>query len=409
MLRDRIWRLCHGASLVFLAALIHLSWQASPARAQTSTQVSPSLPQRLHASQALVLQVYVLENGVTPVESGIVEFFRVVDNQGQPEMRLIGSAAVSTGIARLHLSRQSVGEHRFYFRYLGNSTHAPGQAGHSRPVVVTADRLAPAVAIEGPETGAADIEVLTYQVRVYSGSLQQGTPTGSVSLYLDGIEFQRALLSPEFRDRSHPTPDGVAAIRFSLPSGQRRLTARYHGDTAFLPAETDEPFEVDVQPRAIGTRTTIYAPGRVITGTQGVIEARVQSDDGTTPFGRVRFLEGQDEFASANLGSDGWARVTMAAPEPGRYMIRAEFVGATAQGRPWFMPSISSPIPVVVAPSVMASRVVLDVAPRVELHRPLRLVARLSANDGIPGGHVSFRAGGRNWPRPGSRAGWPRR
>jgi len=150
-----------------------------------------------------------------------------------------------------------------------------------------------------------------------------GTPTGNV-VFVDTC----CTLTPPLTQTTLGTANvvnGVASIVATFAAGDHQISARYSGDTSFVPSSRSSLLAVLFE-----TQTTVTAPSSATVGTPVLLSANVSS----TPPVQPSSLTGQVTFSDGNitLGTiplvGGAAQSSINSLAPGEHNIVAAFSGS---------------------------------------------------------------------------------
>jgi len=229
---------------------------------------------------------------------------------------VIGTTAVSSGVATLDISSLAPGSYELGARYLGDSTHLDvWQSGLSH--AVTGANTTTSFAVT-PTTPSAAGDTLTAHVSV-AAPTSAATPTGSVDIYLNGSgsPLGNATLS-----------GGTADATFALPPGvNQTVTAIYTPGTGFFASQTElshtvSPYTGDVS-LAASDAESVFGQSLELTATVSA---------GGTATGSVSFAATPSTGAPIALGSatvdgSGEAVLDTTALPVGDYSIVASYSG----------------------------------------------------------------------------------
>ncbi len=259
------------------------------------------------------------------------------------------------------------------------STSAPvAVAVASDPTTVGISLVSPTVT---PVTG----EGLTYRVTVAPDAPGSGTPSGTVSLSVDGTEAGSAVLA-----------SGSAAIAIAgLPAGTHQITMHYGGNTDFgsstatltqdvAPAATTTVLETSPDPSQTGQVVTLTATVAPVAPGAGIPTGLVTFFDGTTAVGSAALAE----TASGDQAVIGLANL----PE-GTDSLTARYAGDDD-----FTASTSAAVSQTVhqaPPEVGTTTTVASSANPSVFGQPVTFTATVTAADGsVPTGSVQFSVDG---------------
>jgi hypothetical protein len=217
-----------------------------------------------------------------------------------------------------------------------------------------------------------------------AGKSGSQTPTGSVSVLLNGKSFGSAKLS-----------SGKATLSGNAPAaGSYTATAQYSGDSADAAStSTNIPITVaSAQAKAVATSTTVSVnPTAAVQGQNAVFSAKVAASSSTTmPTGSVQFFLGSTSIGSAALNG-GIAALPVTAPSAGSYGLSAKYMGNSSANA-----SSSGNLPWVVgasAPAVVATTTQLQLsATNVTVGDTINITVAVASANGktTPKGTVSI-------------------
>ncbi len=148
-----------------------------------------------------------------------------------------------------------------------------------------------------------------------------GTPTGSVTFYVNGGSFGTAAIDSS----------GTATISTPpLAQGQTALLATYAGQGNFAPATSVEVL-VLVQPDNV-TMTLTSSPNPSALGSPVTFTATVVPTSNGTPTGDVQFTDNGNPLGSSTLDSNGVATFVTSSLTVGTHLIVATYPGAVNWG-----------------------------------------------------------------------------
>jgi hypothetical protein len=260
--------------------------------------------------------------------------------------KLIGTEAVSSGMAVLDISSLAPGSYELGARYLGDSTHlAEWQAGFDHSVTGASTTTTFTVS---PATPSAAGDTLTAQVTVIAPN-SAAAPTGSVNIYLNGggSSLGNATLS-----------GGTGDATFSLPPGSNQtVTAIYTPGTGFFASRSELSHTVSPY---VGGVSVFASDAATVFGQSLELTATVSA--GGTATGSVSFEATPTTgvpiaLGSATLDGSGKAALDTTALPVGDYAIVASYTGDSTVGA-----GASSPLAHTVAQATAFVDVVSNVA-----------------------------------------------
>jgi hypothetical protein len=354
-----------GVALLIVCAIAFLWPSAARALTPTTTVVTSSFNPSV-VGQSVTFTATVTGAAGTP--TGTVQF---LDN-GTP----IGGATLVAGTASFTTSTLAVGSHSITAVYSGDSTFATS-IGSVPSQTVNKDNTTTTV------TSSANPGVFgqtfTFTATVAAASPGGGTPTGSVTFFVDGVpQLPTATLS-----------GGVATLTStSLTVGNHIVTATYNGDTNFIGSSGSLPIQVVNKANTTTALTSSANPsekGQSVTFTATVTAA---SPGAGTPTGAVTFvIDGAPN--TATLSGGGVASFTTSTLGIGNHSVTASY-----GGDPNFSASTSAPLSQGV--NVAATRTTLASSPNPSASGQLvtfTATVAPSAGPGTPTGTVTFKDG----------------
>ncbi|QJW93086.1 Ig-like domain repeat protein [Frigoriglobus tundricola] len=283
-------------------------------------------------------------NSSIPAPTGTVSFF--------DGSTLIGTVTLPpTGTVSISTDSLTVGSHKIFAVYSGDSNYATYRVALPVPEVIGP---APSIRIVSSADPVLVTGNVTFTVSAYGGS-GQPTPTGKVTLYVDGFQLSDAI----------SLENGVATYSVSaatLGVGSHVITADYTGDPNYATAigtmvqnevVVDPPpvqITTSAQPQTVnGVVTYPVTPGQSVTYTLKVPNANASAGDpapvGTVTFTQIDSLGNSIVIGSAPLNANGVASITVFSPATvGTYTIVASYAGDTADGYEPVSVTISAPV-----------------------------------------------------------------
>ena len=221
------------------------------------------------------------------------------------------SAALSGGVATVTTGTLSVGSHSVTATYGGDADFT-GSSGTDTQVVSQAATTTTVVSAPDPSVSG---ELVTFTINVAVDSPGSGTPTGNVTLVIDGGAPLSAALS-----------GGVATVTTgTLSVGSHSVTATYGGDADFTGSSGTD---TQVVSQAATTTTVVSAPDPSVSGelVTFTINVAVDSPGSGTPTGNVTLVIDGGAPLSAAL-SGGVATVTTGTLSVGSHSVTATYGG----------------------------------------------------------------------------------
>jgi hypothetical protein len=315
-----------------------ITWGGDSSTPAASTQATKSQltasPMQVTAGHTVTLSASVTAGSGTPDGS-----VNVLDGSTS-----LGIATLSKGTATFTTTALSAGVHTLIVNYQGSSGYDASSSTAVQVTVSGGSKNTTSTALSTNNSGVNPGSPLSFAVAVVGKSGSQ-TPTGSVSVLLNGQNFASAKLS-----------GGKATVSAKAPAaGSYTATARYSGDGSDAASTSNNVAiaVVSTQPKTVATSTTVSVnPTAAVQGQNAVLSAKVSPSSGTTmPTGSVQFFLGSTSIGSAALNG-GIAAVPVTAPSAGTYELSAKYTGnsganASSSGNvPWV---VGAPAPAVVA------------------------------------------------------------
>ncbi|HVZ51555.1 MAG TPA: Ig-like domain repeat protein [Pseudolabrys sp.] len=278
---------------------------SSPALTQTVNQISSSTS--LGSSQSTTVfgqsasfTATVTSSNGTP--TGAVSFYDGAN--------LLGTSALSGGIAGFSTAALGVGTHTIVATYVGDNNYT---GSFSTNVTQTVNQGASSTAVVSSASLSSLGHAVTFTAIVTATAPADGVPGGTVTFYDGANSIGIGTLS-----------GGTATYSTSaLSVGVHFITAVYAGDTNFM-ASTSSLLGQAVYP---GTTTTSLgaAPSPSVFGQAVTFTATVASGAGT-PTGTVNFMDGANSIGTGSL-TGGIATLTTASLAVGGHAITAVYGG----------------------------------------------------------------------------------
>ena len=226
----------------------------------------------------------------------------------------LGTATLSSGIARFTTAALIVGSHSITAQYLGDAMDNRSTAA---AVIQTVNQDGTVTAV----TSTADPSVLgqpvTFTATVSAAAPGAGTPTGAITFYDGSTSLGGGTLS-----------GGVATYTTSaLSVGPHSITVSYGGDENFLTsasavlsqvinqANSSTSIAVDVNPSVFGQQATLTAAVAAVTPGVG------------KPTGTVELFDGTTELGVESLGSSGSRAFSLANLAVGAHLFTVQYLG----------------------------------------------------------------------------------
>ena len=298
--------------------------------------------------------------------TGTVEFY--------DGLTLLGTGALSGGVATFSTSALSVGSHALNVVYGGDDDfQASIGALTGAQVVSEASTTVTLTAAPNPSRLG---DPVTFTVAVAAAAPGAGTPTDTVEFY-DGVNLLGSAVL-----------DGSSQATFTtttLAVGSHAINAVYEGDPSFQGGSASLPTQqVD---RGETTTTLVSAPNPSVFGQAVTFTATVQAGAGT-PTGTVTFLDGSTTLGTAPVDpTTGSARFTATDLGVGGHAITARY-----DGDPDLDVSTSAALNQAVA-RASTSVGLTSSTTEADFGAPITLTATASAvapGSGVPTGLVTF-------------------
>ena len=244
-------------------------------------------------------------SGGSGTPTGTVTFS---DGIGNP----IGTGTLNPGgIATFTTNALAVGTHNIIADYSGDPTYATSSGTTGQ----TVDQDPTATAVASSANPSVFGQPVTFTATVSSTSPGSGTPTGTVTFFIDATVFAVPV-----------NGSGQATLTTSsLTVGSHTVVATYSGDGNFIPSSATLSGGQTV---GQATSTTVLAPSvNPSTLGQSVSFSATVSGTGGTPTGTVTFLVDGNPLASAALNGAGQVTFTTNALTLGPHSIVATYSG----------------------------------------------------------------------------------
>jgi MYXO-CTERM domain-containing protein len=273
-------------------------------QASTTTAAGSSANPSVYG-QAVVLTATVAPATTGPVgPSGSVSFF--------DGTTLLGTAAVSGGVATLSTSSLIVGTHTVVAAYGGDANYAGSASTALSQVVSKAKTAATVSSSSNPSLLGAAVTLTAAVTAVAPGG---GTPTSVVTFYDGTTSLGIATLSSS----------GAATLAIaSLSLGSHSITVSYGGDANFL-SSTSPVFAQEIAVNA-ATIALVASPSPSEYGTTVTLTVTVSGPVGT-PSGTIVFVNGATALGSVKLNSSAAAVLTTSNLPAGNLTLAANYGG----------------------------------------------------------------------------------
>lgn len=258
-------------------------------------------PNRAKYGEKVIFAGTVIPGSIgSPVPTGSVTFYS--------DGSLLGSAALSSGVATLATSKLAVGKHSITSKYAGDTNYAASASGVLTEVV---DKLTPTVRLV-PSMNPGKVESsIRFTATVIDTNATEAE--GTVAFYAATKLLASAALSK-----------GTAIVPVKLAAGKYTIIARYAGDTD-LNAVSSAPLN-EVVDRLVPAVKLNSSANPAKAGSTVTFRASVTGSGGA-PAGAVLFKSGAQTLGSAKLidGKAGWSTKELAA---GNHSITASYSGS---------------------------------------------------------------------------------
>jgi large repetitive protein len=245
--------------------------------------------------------------------TGTVSFF---DNGN-----LIGTASLSGGTASLATTNAlTVGSHSVTASYSGDSNFKASTTANPA-LTQTVKQAASSVALNTSANPSVFGQPVVFSVTVTAVAPGAGTPSGNVTLSINGLQQTQAL---------NPTGNATFTAISSLPVGTYTATVSYTGDNNFGGSKASLTQIVGQASTSIATVGSSLNPsvyGQAVTFSTTVT---ANSPGAGTPTGTVTFLDNGTPIGTGKLNPAGQASFTIAASNPlavGNHTITASYGG----------------------------------------------------------------------------------
>lgn len=254
----------------------------------------------------------------TIIPQGVVRLFQ--DDQLIDEATLDANGNAQFTVDSLPLR----GSSRFYVAYVGNPAQnlEPGRSEDQRVRVILSGQTETQLYINPPSAVAG--ESSTMIVRVTGLGIPEGTPTGSVTFFIDGQPVATRPLDAEGR---------ATFTTNEFPVGTAQIRAVYSGDGTFTTSAADASRLTRlINSRYFPTTTRLtVSPPHVNVGEPVTLTAVVEKGPGQFDLpldGRVTFYIGDKVLGSAGLRPNGRAILVINDLPAGEHTIRAHYEGS---------------------------------------------------------------------------------
>lgn len=267
---------------------------------QLTTSTSPSA-----FGEAVTFTVTVTSQAAGVVPTGLVMFS--IDDVEASERSLD-----ATGIATLTTNELVVGVHEITAYYVGDANHAAGSSSVLDQTVEKAQTTTTLLSSLNPAPVHSELTFTTTVAAVAPGS---GTPTGQVTLYVDG----EALASADL--------DDVGIASFTLTEsvvGEFGIEVGYEGDDSFEASRSAVVVQT-VDPRA-ATITVSVSPEAPVFGEAMTLAVEVAGEP-ATPSGSVVLVLEDEEIDTGVLDEDGRTGFSLTPSRAGTHALTLRYAG----------------------------------------------------------------------------------
>ena len=222
---------------------------------------------------------------------------------------VVGTAPVgSTGLATLTTTALAPGAHDVIAEYSGDADFT---SANSNDVTLSTSQDATSTTLAVSPNPATWGQGATYRAVVSATAPGSGTPTGTVTFYVDGNPAGQGTLS-----------GGTATLTDQPAVGGHSVSAAYSGDADYLASNSaGQALSVNRAP----TATSLALSANHVTFGTAVQMASVVSGGGGTPTGTVSFWSGGSLLAQQTMGG-GSAAASVSLPA-GVYSVVAVYSG----------------------------------------------------------------------------------
>ncbi len=323
-------------------------------------------------------------SGTSTAPVGTVTF--TIDGTVPPGGMVNVSPGTTAGTATAAFSTSSLpkGPHTIVATFNGSANFAASLASNTVTVTILSGAN---VGISTPTNPSTFGQSVTYTVNVTAAGGASGTPTGTVTLLVDG-----SLVGGTTQTLS----SGQATITVStIPGGAHQVSARYSGDALFAQADASPPVMQTViaasTSTTVGSTATTSIFGATVTLTAAVANTSNLPMPPTPNSGKVTFLDvfngSSTSLGQGDLNGSGVASLPVNNLSVGTHTIKAHFEG-TAN----FSPSDSmNVVTVTVNPAATSTSIISDRNPAV-FGQAVNFIATVTAisSPGTPAGTVTF-------------------
>lgn len=218
----------------------------------------------------------------------------------------------ATGIATLTTNELVVGVHEITAYYVGDANHAAGSSSVLDQTVEKAQTTTTLLSSLNPAPVHSELTFTTTVAAVAPGS---GTPTGQVTLYVDG----EALASADL--------DDVGIASFTLTEsvvGEFGIEVGYEGDDSFEASRSAVVVQT-VDPRA-ATITVSVSPEAPVFGEAMTLAVEVAGEP-ATPSGSVVLVLEDEEIDTGVLDEDGRTGFSLTPSRAGTHALMLRYAG----------------------------------------------------------------------------------
>ncbi|WP_435011947.1 Ig-like domain repeat protein (plasmid) [Tundrisphaera lichenicola] len=218
-----------------------------------------------------------------------------------------------TGMATLITASLGYGSRSVTAAYGGNANF---QASTSSVTTISVSLSTPTIALTSPTNPTVRGQSVTLNVTVSPQSVNDGTPTGTVTFF-DGATNLG----------SQPLVSGSASFGTSaLSVGSHSITAVYEGDSSFQSVTSAATTQVVNKAASLATAPP---PTAIIFGQSATLSVTVTAvaPGSGTPTGTVTFFDGATNLGTATLDGSGTASISAPGLTGGSHSITATFDG----------------------------------------------------------------------------------
>jgi Bacterial Ig-like domain (group 3)/MBG domain (YGX type)/NHL repeat len=224
---------------------------------------------------------------------------------------ILGTVALTGGLASLTTSTLLPGDHQIAINYLGDTDDLPGSTLFDQ-VVSPVPTQTTVSSTPNHRFGVP----LTFTATVTAQAPGPGIPTGQVEFLVDGQPFLATLDSSD-----------MAEVTFDsgLSVGSHSVIAEYGADANFAPSQS-QGLGFQVMQASTNTQVSTSASTTVF-GQPAVFLAVVTPEGQGTPTGLVEFLADGQSIGTSPLGPGGIATLSDSSLSVGSHPVTAEYLG----------------------------------------------------------------------------------